>query len=139
MSKINTGRVILGGLVAGLVINIGEYLFNGPLMGEQIQAQMAALNLNMSSNAMPFLVGLAFLGGIVMIWLYAAARPRLGAGPKTAIQIGLATWFLLYVWGYIGWWLLGIITTKVLLLGDIWGLFELPIATLAGAWIYKEE
>ena len=42
-----------------------------------------------------------FLIGIFIIWLYAAIRPRYGAGPETAIITGLAVWFicLLIGWG----------------------------------------
>ncbi len=44
MSRINLGRVALGGLLAGLIINIGEYVLNGILIFEQMNAAMAALN-----------------------------------------------------------------------------------------------
>ncbi len=45
MAKINMGRVILGGLLAGLVLNIGEFLLNEPILGKQWAAAMEALNL----------------------------------------------------------------------------------------------
>ena len=31
MSRINLGRVVIGGLLAGLIINIGEFILNGVL------------------------------------------------------------------------------------------------------------
>ena len=34
MGKINMTRVILGGLLAGLVINIGEFILNDTILGE---------------------------------------------------------------------------------------------------------
>ena len=36
------------------------------------------------------LLGLA--GGIAVIWIYAAIRPRFGAGMSTAVRAGLASW-----------------------------------------------
>ncbi len=35
MGKINMARVILGGLLAGLIINVGEFVLNEPILGEQ--------------------------------------------------------------------------------------------------------
>src|SRR5207249_3963498 len=37
-----------------------------------------------------------FLVGIFAVWLYAAIRPRYGAGPKTALCAGAAVWGLGY-------------------------------------------
>jgi hypothetical protein len=37
---------------------------------------------------------MSFVAGIVTIWLYAAVRPRLGAGPGTAIIIAIPVWIL---------------------------------------------
>jgi hypothetical protein len=37
MGNINIGRVILGGLVAGLVLNVGEFLLNGIVLADQMK------------------------------------------------------------------------------------------------------
>ena len=44
MGRINLGRVVIGGLLAGLIINIGEFILNGILLEEEMNAAMAALN-----------------------------------------------------------------------------------------------
>ena len=44
MSRINLGRVLIGGLVAGIIINVGEFILNGVLLEEEMNAAMAALN-----------------------------------------------------------------------------------------------
>lgn len=36
-SWINYGRVIIGGLIAGVVQNIGEFIFNGVLYAKQME------------------------------------------------------------------------------------------------------
>ena len=33
MANINTGKVVVGGLVAGVVINVSEYILNEPRLG----------------------------------------------------------------------------------------------------------
>lgn len=45
MSGINIGRVVLGGLLAGLVLNIGESILNVPILGAQMDAAMESLGL----------------------------------------------------------------------------------------------
>ena len=37
MNNINLGRVLLGGLLAGLVLNVGEVLFNDVVLGTQMR------------------------------------------------------------------------------------------------------
>lgn len=140
MAKINMGRVILGGLLAGLVLNIGEFLLNEPILGKQWAAAMEALNRPpISGSAIGWYVVISFVLGIAMVWLYAAIRPRYGAGPKTALCTGLAVWFFMWLLGFGTSIVMGLYPTKLVLITVVWGLFEVPIAALAGAWLYKEE
>ena len=41
----NIGRILLGGLVAGVVINIGEFLLNEKVLAAQMKEMMAAHNM----------------------------------------------------------------------------------------------
>ena len=81
MGRINLGRVVIGGLLAGLLINIGEFILNGVLLAEDMSAAMAALNKPPIDNSMiVWFVLLAFGVGFMAVWLYAAIRPRFGPG-----------------------------------------------------------
>ena len=40
MGKINLGRVILGGALAGPILNIGEFVLNEPILGARWAAAM---------------------------------------------------------------------------------------------------
>ena len=91
MGKINLARVFLGGLLAGLIINIFEYILNGVVFAPQWDAFEKAHGHQMRPGAIPFLIVSAFVAGIGVVWLYALARPRLGPGPKTAALTGIAT------------------------------------------------
>ena len=42
MAGIRMGRVIVGGLVAGLIVNIGETILNVPLAGEEMPERVSA-------------------------------------------------------------------------------------------------
>jgi len=140
MGKINLGRVVLGGLLAGLVINIGEFVLNEPILGTQWEAAMASLNRPpISSSAITWFVVVGFLLGIAMVWVYAAMRPRFNPGPKTAIIAGLTVWLVNWVLGFGSTLITGLFPANLVLCTLAWGLFEAPIASLAGAWLYKEQ
>lgn len=139
MGKINFGRVLLGGLLAGLVLNIGEFVLNDVVFGAQMKVWLGKHNLGEPGGSfMVAAIGLTFVLGIVMVLVYAMIRPRCGAGPKTAVITALLLWFAIAVYcGIIN----GIILevpTIALLIGMGWGLVEYILGAIAGAWLYKE-
>ena len=83
-------------------------------------------------------VTLTFVFGILLVWLYAAVRPRLGPGPKTAIKIGVVIWVLAYFGPLVSMGVMGMLPGRLALIGSIWGLVEVPLAAVAGAWMYRE-
>jgi len=139
MGKINMGRVILGGLLAGLIINIGESVLNGMILAKDLEDVMRSLNKpQITGSAIAVFVVLGFVLGIIIIWIYAAIRPRFGPGPKTAVCAGLTAWALAYLYAAVGQAAIGLLPTRLLVISTVWGLFELAIAAVAGAWLYKE-
>lgn len=93
----------------------------------------------MTPGALVVFVIWGFLAGISAIWLYAAARPRFGPGAKTAALTGFAFWIFAYALPTLGNWALGLFPKRLLLFGVIVGLVEVILASVAGAWLYKEE
>ena len=139
MGSINMKGVVIGGLLAGLIINISETILNVPVLGADMEAAMKALNLPpVGGGAISgFVVG-GFGLGVLLVWLYAAIRPRFGAGPKTATTTAVAVWLLAYVWPALGMGLTGVMPLRLLTIATIWGLAEVVVAALAGGWFYKE-
>jgi hypothetical protein len=139
MGKINMGRVIVGGLLAGLVINLGEFVLNGFILEKDWEAAMRSLGKEpIGMQAVAVFLALGFLLGITAVWIYAAVRPRLGAGPKTAICIGLIVWVLTSLFTTLGQLPTGIFPNRLLIIPLVWGLVELPLGTVAGSWLYRE-
>jgi hypothetical protein len=139
MGKINYGRVVLGGIVAGVIVNIGEVIA-GLIFADQYEAAMASLGLSApSGSVMAVFTVTGFIWAILGIWLYAAIRPRYGAGPKTAMCAGSAVWFFSYLWPMFMDFMMGMLPVNLVVMGAIWGLIELNIAFVAGAFFYKEE
>ena len=139
MGKINFGRVLLGGLVAGLVINVGEFLLNGVVLHSQMEADFKRMNLTPPGNSFVALaVGSTFVFGIVAVLLYALIRPRLGPGPKTAIVTALILWFGIAAYsGTLNMILLSV-PTNIMVMVIAWCLVEYILGILAGAALYKE-
>jgi hypothetical protein len=142
MGRINWGKVFLGGLLAGVVINVGEYLFHAVLFKNEVAEMMRSLGKDpaavMTGNAIVIWNILGFLAGIGAVWGYAAIRPRFGPGAKTAVIAGIAVWYFSRFLGAIGEMNMGMASQKMIITGLVWGLVELAIATVAGAWAYKE-
>lgn len=141
MAHTNRGRVILGGLLAGVVINVVEFVTNGVILkdawGQVMQALQKSAEPSGSQIVMFNVWG--FLVGIGAVWLYAAIRPRYGQGAGTAVRAGVAVWVLAYFLANLMLGSLGVFPTRLLVITGVVGLAEVVIATVAGASIYKEE
>ena len=73
MHTINYARVIVGGLLAGLLINISETLLNAVVLARQMEAAVQRLNLPpIGGQAIAGFVVFGFVLGIGCVWQYAA-------------------------------------------------------------------
>ena len=138
MGKINFGRVILGGLLAGLIINIGEFVLNTYVIGEESAAIMERLGLDaIGTTQIAWFVLIAFVLAVIMIFLYAAIRPRFGAGIGTAILAGVTIWLVVML-SFVSDVIIGLVPLSLVLVAGVWGIVEFAIAAVAGAWVYRE-
>ena len=141
MSSINYARVILGGLVAGLIMNVIDGVTNGVLLADKWAAQTNMLNPGLiAKTATTSMIGwivLDFVLGVLIVWLYAAIRPRYGAGPGTAMRAGVMGWlmthavFTSYVFNGLYSWKLSAAASAAALIGAVAGAY-------AGGALYKE-
>lgn len=140
MGKINLGRVILGGLVAGIVAIIVGYLVDGLLLSSTWNTQMNALgHPELSTNQIVLFNLLGLVTGIALVWIYAAIRPRFGAGVKTAVCAGLAVWFVgVLIPNLSLMWVTGLFGRRLTAYTTAGGLIEIVAGAIAGAALYKE-
>lgn len=145
MGGINYGRVVLGGLVTGLIANILHGLFWFAVQGQAVWiAQAKMFDMYKPGVMFPrptFMAGygvMLLFWGIVTIWFYAAMRPRFGPGPRTAVIAAIAVWLLLAmsdaVW-------VQLIRGSRRAIGEsvLAYLVIMIVATLVGAYLYREE
>jgi hypothetical protein len=139
MGKINLGRVILGGIVAGVIIDFFEFVLNGVILDAQWKELMPSLNLPaLGVNEIVWFDLMGFAMGIVAVWIYAAIRPRFGEGPKTALYAALVMWITSYVFVDGTSTIMHVYTPHITMVLIVGGLVEIVVATLAGAYFYKE-
>ncbi len=138
MGTINWTRVVLGGLAAGVVINVFEFVLNGVVLAKDWEAAATALGKQMGGVEIMMFNVWGFLVGIFAVWLYAGIRPRYGPGPKTAACAGSAVWGLGYLLASVTPLVLKLFPVRLMVIGLAVGLVEVIVATLLGAWLYKE-
>jgi hypothetical protein len=141
MKPINMGRVLLGGLLAGVLINISEFLLHTVVLKKDFEEAMRTLNRPNAMTGGQTLVWIifGFVIGIGSVWLYAAIRPRYGPGAATAARAGVAVWFFGSLLAAIADANLGLFPGNVLVVSAIWELVQSVVATILGAWTYREE
>jgi len=136
----NYSRIFLGGILGGVVANVVSIAINAGVLGARYE-ELEAQDVFLKEPRLPFLfvwIAVLFFVSIGLVWLYAAARKALGPGPKTALAVGLAVGLIAavpsfvvhYSWSHFGGYISGLWALDTIL-GS-------TLATLAGAWAYKE-
>jgi hypothetical protein len=141
MAGINTGRVVAGGLVAGLVFNVGDSILNGFVLAEDFGQTVTKLGLDPArlqtlAGVLPWIV-IDFLFGLLTVWVYAAIRPRFGPGPKTAVLAGLVPYVAATLL-FCGFTSMGIFPVALFVRVTLFAIPHFLIGSIAGAWMYAE-
>ena len=140
MGGINVGRWLIGGLLAGILLWVMEGVASTFYLAD-MQTAMLAHNLSMEiglgSIAISVLVSL--LVGLMLVFFYAASRPRFGPGPRTAVSVAIVLWAGGYLVSLLGYQLMGLFPPSLLVLWGAVGLVEMVVAGLVGAWLYRES
>jgi hypothetical protein len=121
------------------VANALDYVINAYLRAEE-GADMAQ-RLNLSQDVMQsstyVWVAVDMIWGLLLVFAYAAFRPRFGPGPKTATLSGFTLWFAVCIM-FGGLMSMGIFTLPGFIKYSALTLVSALAASLAGAAIYQE-
>ncbi len=123
----NVSGIIKGGLVAGLLINVSEFVLN----------MMVIPVPEGAGGSIGFWVVYAFVMGLLTAYLYALIRPRCGAGPKTGVCAGLLVWALHTLLPAGGMWNMGMAPDGLPLM-LAWTGVELALAGVLAGMLYSE-
>ncbi|MBI1940515.1 MAG: hypothetical protein HYS33_03290 [Acidobacteria bacterium] len=141
MAATNTRRVLLGGALGGVAWTVWTMVVNVVILGSRYAVGQEAGQLLKQPRYSLFLlywIVSLFILSFVLAWLYAGVRATRGAGPRTALKLGLAVGFAASVpANYItATWL------PVDRLFPFWWMIDLWVgailAALVAGWLYKE-
>jgi len=140
MGKINVGRLILGGIVAGIAVDLLDYVVDGlmlaPMWNHQLETWGRA---PFSGSQIAWFIVFGLILGLVTIWIYAGIRPRFGPGVKTAIYAGIAVWIVSTLLpNFALMWVPHFFSGHLTAYTSLGGLFEIVIGAICGASVYKE-
>ncbi|MBA3646580.1 MAG: hypothetical protein H0W63_10440 [Gemmatimonadaceae bacterium] len=141
--RMNMSKVLVGGVIAGIVMLVVDFISNMYILGPKANAEMEAFKPGLSATMQQGsgMIGYIFVDvilGIVLIWVYAAIRPRFGPGPKTAFIAAVMLWLVSCV-SYYGYLQMGMMSTALWSEFALVGLISLSLAAMAGAKFYSED
>ena len=137
--RIALARVLLDGLIAGLICNASGILLGIFVLHDEARAIVQAMEhppspLRMLVQHVSMRLGL----GLLTVWLYAAIRPRFGPGAKTALRAALFVYLAAYVFAGLLFEEVGLYSTRATAISLAWSAGEVALMALAGAWFYRE-
>lgn len=140
---INTQKVVVGGIVAGVVMNVIDFVSNMFILGARMKAESDAFKpgladqMNKGSATIIYII-MDFVLGIALVWTYAAVRPRFGPGIRTATYVAVLFWILAGIF-YSGYMHMGMMSAGLWWSFAFVGLVNFLLAAWAGAKFYTEE
>jgi hypothetical protein len=144
MEKTNWKRVFIGGITAGVVylILLSALTPVGLIIKKPVLESFSkTIPTQFTAGDIAYGIIACVITGILAVWLYSAIRPRYGAGPKTALIAGIFIWFIgVLITSGDALSAVAYVPIKVFLLENlIIKLIPIIVATLLGAWLYKEK
>jgi hypothetical protein len=138
---INIGRLLLGGFVAAVVLNLVTGIANATILKGDFLNWADGMGTHLHPPAQPIQVGfwllMGLLDAVTGVWIYAGMLPRYGAGSKTAILAGFLVWIVGRLCVAFDMLALGVFPWQLLAGQSVLGLAAILPGVLAGAWIYK--
>ena len=140
---INTQKVLIGGIAAGVVMNIIDFISYKFILGARMMAESEAFKPGMSqammtSSAMISNIVMDLVLGILLVWTYAAIRPRFGPGMKMATYVAVLFWILagIFLSGYLH---MGMMSSGLWWTFAFVGLVNFWVSAWVGARLYSED
>jgi glucan phosphoethanolaminetransferase (alkaline phosphatase superfamily) len=142
MKKISIGKVAIAALVASLAFLFVETILEGGVLlvfGVSEAKMMQEASIPHPSGTIYFVLAIVYLYLVcaLIMWVYAAIRPRFKNHMGAALAASLVFWLFafLFVVNYSN---IGLYPLKFALLGMGFNLIEIPFAVMAGALVYRE-
>ena len=140
---INIQKVLVGGIAAGVVINVIDFVANTYILGARMKAETDAFKPGLSEqmmtgSAITSYIIMDLVLGVMLVWTYAAIRPRFGPGLRTATYAAVLFWILGGIFN-VGYLHMGMMSSGLWLTFAFIALVNFFLAAWVGAKLYTEE
>ena len=131
--------IVIGGLVAGTVLAVIDVAMYGAILKAPMEQAMKVLpKPRIVVWQGPWYISLDVVAGIALVWLYAALRPRFGAGLATAAKAGVLGWFFASLWITLVQWPMNLMPLNLTVIIVGVALVQWTLAAVLGAKFYKD-
>jgi len=97
-ARMSAKHVLIGGITAGAILYGCDWVVNNYLLNDLWRhlAQTHDVDMEVMAGRTTFIVsiGVDLVFGLLLAWIYAAIRPRLGPGPSTAVIASLVVYLI---------------------------------------------
>jgi len=141
MKDVNWGRFVLGALIVAAICFVSDGFLHQRVINDQWHALIDTLGVSIREHggwtALYFVI--FELGrGLLTLFVYVLLRPRLGAGPLTAVWAGVTAWFAYSLTGPVQFIPIGFFSAELWLGAAGYQLVASIIGAIAGAAAYRE-
>jgi hypothetical protein len=135
---VNVKSILTSGFIAGIIINISAITMV-PVVGNEMDAVLTNLGLSPLSNAaMGYFCFISLVFGVFLMYLYAFVKPQFQSRIKAAIIVSIIIWVLAYLSSNVALAVYGFMPVRLVVIGSIWGLMELLLASIVGSRLYDK-
>lgn len=135
-NRVNWPRLVVSGLVAGVIVNAFEYGGDRVVFNDEWTA--AFHTLGKEPAGWSTFIPANFFVGFLLIWLYCRLRARYGKGPMTALRAALPVWVVFWVIPLLAMAPMDLFPNRLLFIAIALGVVDVPLAALVGAWLYRD-
>jgi len=141
VENINFNRLLIGGVVAGIICFVGDGFVHGMLLADRWTGVMTALGRqagDMGRRHPGYFATYDLFKGLVAVAIYVGIRPRFGPGIGTALIAAVTVWLLVIPIPLLGLLPMEFFSAGFAATWAAYGIIPIVVGTLAGAWLYRE-
>jgi hypothetical protein len=141
MKNVNWGRFVLGALIVAALCFISDGFLHQRVINDQWHVLIDTLGVSIREHGCWAALYFAIfeLGrGLLTLFVHVLLRPRIGAGPLTAVWAGVTVWFAYSLTGPVQFIPIGFFSAELWLGAAAYQLVASIIAAIAGASVYRE-
>ena len=142
-SKLSIPRIVLGGIITGVVLFICSGIVNGTILSQDYKNWSDEMGNLIHPLSFSFSLGLWLImsatQGVVSIWVYAGISRIYGVGMKSVLITGFLIWIVSKLAVAIDLTALGVLTPRIVLGQLIGSLVAILLGIYLGSRFYRVE